>query len=313
MNRHDIINALSTVDDYTQLSCLGSMVYTVTSQAIRQAVKLMPEPSDNTEAFLNEERNLKLDEIETELRDLGDGLGAEIGEVAKLTTAGDVATTPGNYLEQRRELQALLDLRRDLLDMSESISASLGGDQREERTIYNTMTFMAQNMQPDAKRISEQYTTLMRLGAKNYGQTRAQFVETEMKRAAEQYERFLAKCEIAVQYLEGLEPHEGPIDPELIDKLAQKCVDKLIARRVKIGLSLTWRSSKEQREQGETDILFIEKAIEALGGEVPAEVPVEPETTQTMPDLQQMVAAFMAALNTQQDPKAPGPVTITKH
>lgn len=323
MNKHDIFNALQPLDVYTQLSCLGSMQYVVTSEAIRRAIKLIPDhPTTETmEAFLNEERNLKVDVSYTKLRELGEHWGTELGERVPLQSAqGDVGTTPGNYLEERRTLSALLDLRQDMLDMSDELGASTGNAPLEERSLLNTMQFMMTQKKPDPAYYARQYTTNMRLGMKNYGQTRAQYVQQEMERAARDLEVFAAKGEFAVQFLEGLDHIEGPIDERIIDSLAKRCVTKLIARRIKIGQSLSWRADPEQRAEAEGDILFIENAIVALGGEVPAEAVTPPEADEdgvtAAPvaggDLMQQLLALMAA-QLKQDPKAPGPVTITKH
>ena len=323
MNKHDIFAALQPLDVYTQLSCLGSTQYVVTSEAIRRAIKLIPDhpTPENIEAFLNEERNLKVDVEYTKLRELGEHWGAEVGERVPLQSAqGDVGTTPGNYLEERRILSALLDLRQDMLDMSDELAASTGGEQTEERTLLDTMQFMLTQKKADPAYYARQYTQNMRLGMKNYGQTRAQYVAQEMERAAKDAEVFAAKGEHAVQFLEGLDHIEGPVDERLIENLCKRCVAKLIARRIKIGQSLSWRTDPEQRSEAEADILFIETAIVTLGGEVPAEAATPPEVDEdgvtSAPaaggELMQQFIAFIASQQ-KQDPKAPGPVTIIKH
>jgi hypothetical protein len=314
MNKHTILAALANVDVYSQLSCLGSMQYVVTSEAIRQAIKIIPDhPTPETmEAFLNEERNLKLD-VEYAGRD-------EHGELVGATTVNDVSTTPGNYYEERRALAALLDLRQTFLDASDELGASIGGEQLEERTLFNTLQFMATQKKANPAYYARQYTQNMRLGMKNYGQTRPQYVEQEMLRAARDAEVFAAKGEHAVQFLEGLDPIEGPLDERLMDNLAKRCVAKLIARRIKIGQSLSWRTDPEQRSEAEADILFIETAIVDLDGEVPVEAATPPEVdadgVTEAPvaggELMQQFIAFVASQQ-KQDPKAPGPVTITKH
>lgn len=322
MNKHEIFAALQPVDVYTQLSCLGSMQYVVTSEAIRRAIKLIPDhpTPESIEAFLNEERNLKVDVEYTKLRELGEHWGAEVGERVPMQSAqGDVGTTPGNYLEERRTLSALLDLRQDLLDMSDELGASLGGEQGEDRTLLNTMQFMLTQKKADPAYYARQYTQNMRLGMKNYGQTRAQYVEQEMARAAKDAENFAAKGEHAVQFLEGLDNIEGPIDERIIAALVKRCEAKLIARRIKIGQSLSWRSNPEQRAEAEADILFIEQALVALDCDIPEEAPTPPEVDEdgvtSAPnaggELMQQFMAFMAS-QMKQDPKAPGPVTITK-
>lgn len=314
MNKHEIFAAIQPLDVYTQLSCLGSMQYVVTSEAIRQAIKLIPDhPTPETmEAFFNEERNLKLD-VEFAGRD-------EHGELVNATSVGDVNTTPGNYYEERRTLAALLDLRQDMLDMAEELASTTGGEPQEERSLLNTMQFMLTQKKADPAYYARQYTNNMRLGMKNYGQTRAEYVKQEMERAARDLEVFAAKGEFAVQFLEGLDPIEGPVAERTIDALTKRCVTKLIARRIKIGQSLSWRTDPEQRADAEADILFIEKAIVALGEEVPTEAATPPEVDEdgvtTAPaaggELMQQFLAFIASQQ-KQDPKAPGPVTITKH
>lgn len=324
MNKHAIFAALQPLDVYTQLSCLGSMQYVVTSEAIRLAMKVIPDhpTTENIDAFLNEERNLKVDVKFTDLRELGEHWGAELGDrVALMSAAGDVGTTPGNYLEERRTLSALLDLRQDMLDMSEELASTTGGEPMEERTLLNTMQFMLAQKKADPAFYARQYTQNMRLGMKNYGQTRAEYVKQEMDRAARDAETFAAKGEFAVQFLEGLDTIEGPVDDRIMDSLAKRCVAKLIARRIKIGQALSWRTDPQQRADAEGDILFIEKAIVALDGEVPAEAVTPPEVDEdgvtAAPaaggELMQQFIAFMAAQQGKQDPKAPGPVTIIKH
>ena len=314
MNKHTILSALANVDVYSQLSCLGSMQYVVTSEAIRRAIKLIPDhPTPETmEAFLNEERNLKLD-----IEFLTDSDHAIRGQLTKID---DVNTAPGNYYEDRRILAALLDLRQTFLDMSDELGASLGSEQTEERTLLNTMEFMLTQKKADPAYYARQYTQNMRLGMKNYGQTRSQYVEQEMLRAARDAEVFAAKGEHAVQFLEGLDPIEGPVDERIMDSLAKRCVAKLIARRIKIGQSLSWRTDPEQRSEAEADILFIEQAIVALDGEVPMEAATPPEVdadgvTEAPVAGGELMAQFLAFVASQQkqDPKAPGPVTITKH
>ena len=277
MNKHTILNTLSTVDLYTQLSCLGSMQYICAAEAINRAIKLMPSTVEGVDAFLNEERNLKLD-IEYTSNDLDPNR-------EMITKEHDVETTPGTYHEQRRELMALLDLRQTFLDLSEELSDGLEQQDGQERTLLNTMQFMMNNIKIDPARYKKQYINNKRLGIKNYGQTLAQFVDQETKRALEHREQFSAKGEIAVQFLEGLDTREGPISERIMESLADRCIAKLIARRIKIGQSLSWRSDIEQRAEAEADILFIEHAIEALGGEVPSEaiVPDEVEDTITQP------------------------------
>lgn len=313
MNKHTIIAALANVDVYSQLSCLGSMQYVVTSEAIRRAIKIIPDhPTPETmEAFLNEERNLKLD-VEYAGYD-------ENGDHVEATKVSDVNTTPGNYYEERRTLAALLDLRQTFLDLSDELGASTGSEQTEERTLLNTMEFMLTQKKADPAYYARQYTANMRLGMKNYGQTRSQYVEQEMLRAARDAEVFAAKGEHAVQFLEGLDPIEGPVDERIMDSLAKRCVAKLIARRIKIGQSLNWRTDPEQRNEAEADILFIEKAIVELDGEVPMEAATPPEVDEdgvtSAPvaggELMQQFLAFVATQK--QDPRAPGPVTIIKH
>lgn len=317
MNKHTILAALANVDVYSQLSCLGSMQYVVTSEAIRQAIKIIPDhPTPETmEAFLNEERNRKLD-VAYAGRD-------EDGVLVERTSVNDVNTTPGNYYEERRTLAALLDLRQDILDMSDELGASIGGEQMEERTLSNTLAFMATQKKADPAYFARQYTQNMRLGMKNYGQTRSQYVEQEMLRASRDAEVFAAKGEHAVQFLEGLDPIENPVDERLIENLAKRCVAKLIARRIKIGQSLSWRTDAEQRSEAEADILFIETAIVELGGEVPQEAATPPEVdtdgVTAAPaaggELMQQFLAFMASQQAapKVDPRAPGPVTIIKH
>lgn len=316
MNKHEIFKTLQPLDVYTQLACLGSMQYVVTSEAIRQAIKIIPDhPTPETmEAFFNEERNLKLD-IEYAGRD-------EHGELVPTTRVSDVNTTPGNYYEERRTLAALLDLRRDILDKSDELGASTGSEQTEERTLLNTMQFMLTQKKADPAYYARQYTTNMRLGMKNYGQTRSEFVAQEMQRAARDAEIFAAKGEHAVQFLEGLDPIEGPIDERVINALVKRCVAKLIARRIKIGQSLNWRTDPEQRAEAEADIMCIEAAIVEFGEEVPKEAIAPPEVDEdgvtSAPvaggEMMNMVAAMLAALQAQQkqNPRAPGPVTITK-
>lgn len=282
MNKHHILNTLKTTDAFTQLSALGALQFALSAEAIRQAMKIVPDhPTPETmEAFFNEERNLKFDVRYTELRDLGDGLGSEVGErVPLMDETADVATTPGNYREERRTLSALLDFRNDVMDALEDAASALP-DPGEERTLENTLQFMIDSQRPDPAQFAAQYTRNMRLGMKNYGQTRAQYVEQEMKRALEQREVMIAKGEYAVRFLEGLDAREGPIDEAFLERLAARCVAKLIARRMKIGQSLAWRTDPDQRQDAEADILFIEKAVEALGGEVPAEVPLSEEAVE---------------------------------
>lgn len=315
MNKHIILAALQPLDVYTQLSCLGSMQYVVSSEAIRQAIKIIPDhpTPDTMEAFLNEERNLKLD-VEYAGRD-------EHGDLVEATKVSDVNTTPGNYYEERRTLAALLDLRQDILDMSDELGASIGGEQMEERTLLNTMQFMLTQKKADPAYYARQYTQMMRNGGKNYGQTRSQYVAQEMERAAKDAEIFAAKGEHAVQFLEGLDPIEGPVADRIMDSLAKRCVTKLIARRIKIGQSLSWRADPEQRAEAEADILCIEAAIVELDGDVPQEAPTPPEVDEdgvvAAPvaggELMQQFMAFVASQAIKQDPKAPGPVTITKH
>jgi len=318
MNKHIILAALANVDVYSQLACLGSMQYVVSSEAIRRAIKLIPDhPTPETmETFLNEERNLKLD-VEYAGRD-------EHGELVEATKVSDVNTTPGNYYEERRTLAALLELRQTFLDMSDELGASTGSAQTEERTLLNTMEFMMTQKKADPAHYARQYTQNMRLGMKNYGQTRTQYVEQEMLRAARDAEVFATKGEHAVQFLEGLDPIENPVDERIMDSLAKRCVAKLIARRVKIGQSLSWRADPEQRNEAEADILFIEKAIVELDGEVPVEAATPPEVDENgvliahaQPTVAsgELMAQFLAFVASQQkqDPKAPGPVVITKH
>lgn len=322
MNKHEIFAVLKPLDVYTQLACLGSMQYVVSSEAIRQAVKIIPDhPTPETmEAFFNEERNLKLD-VAYANNLLGDGTAR--GEPAELTGVNDVNTTPGNYFEERRTLAALLDLRQDILDMSDELGASTGSEQTEERTLLNTMQFMLTQKKADPAYYARQYTTNMRLGMKNYGQTRSEFVAQEMQRAARDAEIFAAKGEHAVQFLEGLDPLEGPIADRVMESLVKRCVAKMIARRIKIGQSLNWRNDPEQRAEAEADIMCIEAAIVEFGEEVPKEAIAPPEVDEdgvtSAPvaggEMMNMVAAMLAALQAQQkqDPRAPGPVTITKH
>lgn len=320
MTKNQIFAALANVDVYSQLACLGSMQYVVSSEAIRQAIKIIPDhPTPETiDAFLNEERNMKVDIKLTSLRDLGDALGTEDGERVPLMSVNDVNTTPGNYYEERRTLAALLDLRQDILDMSDELGASIGGEQMEERTLLNTMQFMLTQKKADPAYYARQYTNNMRLGMKNYGQTRSQYVAQEMERAAKDAEVFAAKGEHAVQFLEGLDPIEGPVSDRIMESLAKRCVSKLIARRIKVGQSLSWRTDPEQRADAEADILFIETAIVALDGDVPMEAATPPEVDEdgvtSAPvaggELMQQFMAMIAAA-TKQDPKAPGPVTIT--
>jgi hypothetical protein len=314
MNKHEIFKTLQPLDVYTQLACLGSMQYVVTSEAIRQAVKIIPDhpTAETMEAFFNEERNLKLD-VEYAGRD-------EHGELVSATRISDVSTTPGNYYEQRRTLAALLDLRRDILDMSDELGASTGSEQTEERTLLNTMQFMLTQKKADPAYYARQYTTNMRLGMKNYGQTRSEFVAQEMQRAARDAEIFAAKGEHAVQFLEGLDPLEGPIDERVINALIKRCVAKLIARRIKIGQSLNWRNDPEQRAEAEADVMCIEAAIVEFGEEVPKEAIAPPEVDEdgvtSAPVAGGEVLAQLAALlaaQTKQDPRTPGPVTIIKH
>jgi len=321
MNKHDILNTLSTVDLYTQLSCLGSMQYVCTAEAINRAIKLMPGTAEGVDAFLNEERNLKLD-IEYADNHLGDGTTR--GERVELESTHDVETTPGTYYEQRRELMALLDLRQTFLDLSEELSAGLEQQPGQERTLFNTMEFMMSNHKVEPIKYARQYIMNKRLGIKNYGQTQAQYVNQETKRAMEQHAQFAAKGEIAVQYLEGLDTREGPLPERIMETLAKRCIGKLIARRIKIGQSLSWRTDPEQRDTAEADILFIEEAIIALGGEIPAEaivpdeLPVEQVTAST-PDTD--FTAFMQWKEEQalkvpgkpyaQSSREPGPVTTT--
>lgn len=311
MNKHTILNTIQTVDMYSQLSCLGSMQYVVTAEAIRGAMKLIPDnpTPESIEAFLNEERNLKLD-IEYADNKLGDG--TERGDKESLTSQHDVKTTPGNYFEARRELQALLDLRQDLLDMSEDLTA--GMEQQEERTLLNTLKFMETQQVIDPMLYKRTYINNKRLGLKNYGQTMAEYVTQETTRAMESMARFVAKGEYAVQFLEGLDPLEGEIPERIIESMAKRCVAKLIARRIKIGQTLSWRTDIEQRLEAEGDMTFIEQAIVALGGEVPEEAIVPDEVIENvrpvapamdMNAMMQMMAK--AVVDAQHEAKRQGP------
>lgn len=307
MNKHTILNTIQTVDLYSQLSCLGSMQYVVTAEAIRGAMKLIPDnpTPESIEAFLNEERNLKLS-IEYADNKLGDG--TERGEKESLTSQHDVETTPGNYFEARRELQALLDLRQDLLDMSEELTA--GMEQGEERTLLNTLKFMETQQVIDPMLYKRTYINNKRLGLKNYGQTMTEYVTQETTRAVNSMARFVAKGEYAVQFLEGLDPHEGEIPERIIESLAKRCVNKLIARRIKIGQILSWRTDIEQRLEAEGDMTFIEQAIIALGGEVPEEaiVPDEAiEVVQPVAPAMDMQALFNTFMQSQMNSRVQGP------
>lgn len=306
MNKHTILEVIATVDMYSQLSCLGSMQYTVTAEAIRGAMKLIPnDPTpESIELFLNEERNLKLD-VEYAGRD-------EHGDLVNKTRVHDVETTPGNYFEARRELQALLDLRQDLLDMSEELTA--GMEQGEERTLLNTLRFMETQQVIDPIAYKRAYINNKRLGLKNYGQSMADYVAQETTRAAENVARFAAKGEYAVQFLEGLDAREGDIPERLIENLAKRCVAKLITRRIKIGQSLSWRTDLEQRLEAEGDMTFIEQAIVALGGVVPEEAVVPDEVIEDVPpaaatpDMNALLAMMAKAMvEAQHEAKRQGP------
>ena len=314
MKHTDIIETLETTDQWTQLSCLGSMHYAVSAEVIRRAAKLMPNHNipGAIEEFLNEERNLKLDATHAG--------PDENGELVALTTSADVATTPGNYLDQRRELQALLALRIDLSDRSDMLAANAGAQENSsDRSLTNTLAFMTQR-RADAVFFARQYTTNMRLGVKNYGQTRAQYVEQEMIRAARDSDDLLAKGEIAIQYLEGLDPRDGEISERVVEQMAKRCVAKLIARRIKLGQSLSWRTNIDERSSIEADIQFIEEAIEELGGDIPPEAIALPEAmeevVQQVPtgiDYEKLARTMQEiAIGFKPNPKAPGPVTITR-
>lgn len=319
--RNHLFDVLTTVDPFTQLSCLGSMAFTVSAEAIRRAMKAIPDhPTPETmEAFFNEERNLKID--------VAYAGPDEHGELVPLTSVNDVSTTPGNYYEERRELSALLELRQFILDTADEVAtaAKAGGGSSEERTLLNTMQFMQSQQKFDPVAAARQYTQLMKLGMKNYGQTRAQYVEQERLRAAREAETFAAKGEHAVQFLEGLDPIEGDCGEKLWTQLYKRCVAKLIVQRQKKGMSLSWRTDAKQRQETEADILFIEDAIVALDGEVPAEAiaPPEAEEVYAAPapatnDMSQLIevlrAAFAPQPNVATKPLAaayrvPGPVT----
>ena len=324
MNKQTILTAVQSTDMYSQLSCLGSMQYVVTAEAIRGAMKLIPnDPTpESIELFLNEERNLKLD-IEYADNKLGDGTTR--GDRVGTTSVHDVETTPGNYYEARRELQALLDLRQDLLDISEELSA--GMEQGDARTLFNTLKFMEMQQVIDPMLYKRTYINNKRLGLKNYGQTMTEYVVQETARAAESMARFVAKGEYAVQFLEGLDPHEGEIPERIIESMAKRCVAKLIIRRIKIGQTLSWRTDIEQRLEAEGDMTFIEKAIVALGGVVPEEAVVPDEVidvqpTQSTHDLtaqfdqfkawQEMQAMKVPGPSIQKQNMVPGPCTTTR-
>jgi len=328
--RTHLFDTLATVDQWSQLSCLGSMTFTITAEAIRKAIKLIPDhpTPDTVEAFLNEERNRKLD-VEYAGNTLGDGTVR--GDRVPLTqSVADVSTTPGNYYEARRELSALLELRQTMLDLSDEVAAAAGAD-GSERTLLNTLQFMLTQLKFDPVAAARQYAQNMKLGMKNYGQTRTQYVEQERLRAARSAEDFVAKGEHAVQFLEGLDLTEGDISDKLMDTLYRRCVAKLIVRRQKIGQTLSWRTDPAQRQQAEADILFIEEAIIALDGDIPAEAVVPPEAevddiVHQAPapafDMAQAMAAFAQAFAAQapttvagpalsKSYRVPGPVTIT--
>lgn len=300
INRHTIFETLETLDKWTQLSCLGSMTYAITAEVINKTVRIIPDdPTPETlENFLNEERNIKLDETYN-------------------TTRADAATTAGNYMEQRDELRALLDLRQDFMDRSEELAADI--DNQDERTLANTLTFMVGRTRIDPVQYARQYTNNARLGKKNYGQTRAAYVQQEIERAEESTARLIAKGELAVQFLEGLQPCEGPISEQTYEMLSKRCVSKLIARRIKIGQTLSWRSDPDKMAEAEADIQFIEEAIVALGGTVPAEAVVPPEAIDDETTVTQRLTKQFEAFqewNKQYEDKErygkSGPVTITR-
>ncbi|MHB1098683.1 MAG: hypothetical protein ACYCZR_03935 [Burkholderiales bacterium] len=319
--RNHLFDVLTTVDPFTQLSCLGSMAFTVSAEAIRRAMKVIPDhPTPETmEAFFNEERNLKIDVAYAGVD--------EDGVLVPRTSVNDVSTTPGNYYEERRELSALLELRQFILDTADEVAASAkASGSSEERTLLNTMQFMQSQQKFDAVAAARQYTQLMKLGMKNYGQTRAQYVEQERLRAAREAETFAAKGEHAVQFLEGLDHIEGDVGERIWEQLYKRCVAKLIVQRQKKGMSLSWRTDAKQRQDIEADILFIEDAIVALDGEVPAEAIAPPEADEVyaapepaQPDMSHLIAMFQAMLQSAQPNVAtkplaaayrvPGPVT----
>ena len=316
MNREtNLFDTLSNVDAWSQLRCLGSMQFTVTAEAIRLAMKIIPDhpTPDTIEAFLNEERNLKVD-VEFANND-------ECAVRGQLTGVDDVIDAPGSYYEERRTLSALLALRQDFLDRADELASNVSNSSpQEERTLLNTMDWMRKQKKTDPAVFARDYNTMMKLGGKNYGQTREQYVQEQLLRQARDADVFAAKGEFAVQFLEGLDLIPGPLDDRIWDALERRCVVKLIESRMKIGMGLNYRTTPEKRAEAEADITFIEGAIEALGGTVPGEAVTPPEApVETAPaapiDTAALLAQLLAAMAVAakpQDPRAPGPVTITR-
>lgn len=313
--RSTLFDTLSTVDAYTQMSCLGSMVFTVTTDAIRRAIRLTPDhPTlETVEKFLNEERNLKVDQ---EYADNTLGDGTIRGQLQPLKD--ELSNVPGNYIEERRQLQALLELRRFMLDTLEEVAANTSsGGSNDERTLSNTLEFMVSSQKFDPVAAARQYSQLMKLGAKNYGQTRAQYVEAERLRAARELDNLMVKGEHAVRFLESLDPVEGPIDDMTWERIYKRCIAKLINQRMKKGMSLAWRTDPKQIQDVEADLLFIESAIVALGGEVPPEAATPAEAVEeevhevvqqpTTMDVQAAMMQFMEMFATAQQKNVAGP------
>jgi len=333
-HRNHLFTVLNNVDDYSALACLGSAQFIVTSEAIRQAVRLIPDDPtpDTIEAFLNEERNLKVD-VKFANND-------DCAVRAPLTGKEDVVDAPATHYEQRRTLSALLDLRRDLADQIEEHAALISGDGRD-RTLTDTMEFMRDSMYKiDPQQFARQYRTNMRLGQRNYGQTIQQYVESETQRALRDKERFAAKCEYAVQFLEGLDLIEGPVADRIWESIHRRCVAKLLERRITVGRNLSWRTDPDVRANIESDLAMIEDAIVQFGGEVPpdavlapadlVEEPVVLKQPEPVPQAQaqqavtmEMMMQMMQLMLQSQKPavagesrtksyRVPGEVTITK-
>jgi hypothetical protein len=161
---------------------------------------------------------------------------------------------------------------------------------------------MKQQKAPDKVRFARQYVAWLKSGAKNFGVTQVQYVENEMRRAVRSAAEFEAKGELAVQFVEGLDALEGPINEELMDTLTTRCIDKLQERLVKISISTTWRSKTSELADAHADMMFIQEAIKQLGGTIPDEAPIPRDE----PEVEVVVM-------TKTDPRAPSNVTITRH
>lgn len=267
---------VTNLDAYTQKAVLGSWVYAVNSACISAASKFIPDVGDNGIEELTQ------------------------FEAARRSMKAEAETS---------QIPSLIALSRDL----QGLLYEVGGDRAETE---DTLAIMMQRV-PTRKECEDDFDNRARLGLRP-AMTRRQFVDYEYEGKLAKYNNMVAKGEDAVRLCNTFDVSNNVgynnLPSWVAETFERKLIEKLHARWLKLEHSRTNpRFPKQLRDAAAADQALIVDVLSQYG-EVPGFTEDEP-TAQPVSAVDKLLAHQQAkslADMPNDDPYAPGPVTVTR-